>query len=178
MSQNETAIKIMDIAERMARVGGYHAFSFREIAAEIGIKSASVHYHFANKETLGAAIADRYTQRFMAAIGAPDDATPDVMLNRYVQVYRGAQLEDELMCLCGMFGAEIRYLPASVAAKTRDFFRQNLAWLTAVYTRQGDDAHTAAKKAETLIATLEGAMILSHSMDDPEVFQNITQDLT
>ena len=28
------------------RRGGFHGFSFRDLAADVGIKSASVHYHF------------------------------------------------------------------------------------------------------------------------------------
>ncbi len=58
------AEQILDAAERMARTGGYNAFSFREIAKEVGIKAASVHYHFPGKQDLGAAIAKRYTDRF------------------------------------------------------------------------------------------------------------------
>jgi TetR/AcrR family transcriptional repressor of nem operon len=35
---------IMDAAERRMQRGGFGGFSFREIAADVGIKSSSVHY--------------------------------------------------------------------------------------------------------------------------------------
>ena len=46
---NEIAAAIMDAAERRMRIGGFNGFSFREIAADVGVKSSSVHYHFPTK---------------------------------------------------------------------------------------------------------------------------------
>ncbi|MBO9451849.1 TetR/AcrR family transcriptional regulator [Tropicibacter sp. R16_0] len=174
MAQPDTVTRILDIAERMARQGGYNSFSFRDIAGEIGIKAASVHYHFANKEALGAAIAERYTENFLAALGGPEDAVPDEMIQRYVAAYRSALLDDGLMCLCGMFGAEISDLPALVAAKTRMFFERNMDWLSSVYVAKGLDAANARVKAGALIAQLEGAMILARSLGDMALFDQIS----
>ncbi len=38
--------QIVDAAERRMQRGGFGGFSFREIAADVGIKSSSVHHHF------------------------------------------------------------------------------------------------------------------------------------
>ena len=54
-----TVDRIRDVAESQVRSGGYHAFSFREISKQIGIKSASVHYHFPTRSDLGVAVARR-----------------------------------------------------------------------------------------------------------------------
>jgi AcrR family transcriptional regulator len=62
----ETAERRMDLAEAHIRSAGYGGFSFRDLAAEIGIKSASVHHHFPTKATMTAAVARRY--------GAPKNA--------------------------------------------------------------------------------------------------------
>src|SRR5262249_51075008 len=58
---SEAATEIMDAAERRMRIGGFNGFSFREIAADVGVKSSSVHYHFPTKEKLAAAVIHRYT---------------------------------------------------------------------------------------------------------------------
>ena len=52
----DSAKQILDIAERRMRQTGYNAVSYRDIAAEMGIKSASLHYHFPKKEDLGVAL--------------------------------------------------------------------------------------------------------------------------
>ena len=172
------AEEILDAAERMARIGGYNGFSFREIAKEVGIKSASVHYHFPGKAELGAALARRYTERFLDGLGTPDEvgAEPEALLKRYVAAYRSSLVDDGLMCLCGMLGAEIAYLPEAVAEEARRFFEANIAWLTQVLARKGGKRDARAE-AMRMVATLEGALILARSLDDIAAFDAVTEDL-
>ena len=181
-NQSTRPDEILDVAERMARTGGYNGFSFREIAKQVGIKAASVHYHFPGKEELGIAVARRYTDRFLVALGAPDDpaVAPEALVRRYVDAYRTSLVDDGLMCLCGMFGAEIAYLPGPVAEEAKRFFEANIVWLISVFERaaeRGDKAH-ARDEAMRTIATLEGAMILARSLDDPAAFDAATKTLT
>lgn len=179
--QASKAEAILDVAERMARNGGYSGFSFREIAKRVGIKAASVHYHFPGKDDLGAAIARRYTDRFIAGLGPPDDPdmAPDALLRRYVAAYRSALVDEGLMCLCGVLGAEIAYLPDPVAAEARRFFDVNIAWLGGVLAREPHMAAPERRRAATLriIATLEGAMILARTLGDPSVFDAATDSI-
>jgi TetR/AcrR family transcriptional repressor of nem operon len=68
----------MDLAEGHIRNAGYGGLSFRELPAEIGIKSASVHHHFPTKATLAAAVARRYGDRFLAAVARrPNESVGD-----------------------------------------------------------------------------------------------------
>ena len=74
----------MDLAEAHIRNAGYGRFSFRDLAAEIGIKSASVHHHFPTKATMAAAVARRYGDRFLAAVARrPNESAGDA-----ISVYR------------------------------------------------------------------------------------------
>src|SRR5690606_40708940 len=61
-TMGDTAQQIIDLAEDAIATKGYSAFSFREIAALMGIKSASIHYHFPTKPHLGLAV-DRKSTR-------------------------------------------------------------------------------------------------------------------
>lgn len=173
------AEELLDIAERLARAGGYGGFSFRDLAAEAGIKSASVHYHFPSKEDLGEALARRYTERFLAGLDTEvsDDMTAQQKVELYVQAFRRSLVVDRLMCLCGIFGAEISTLPPRVAGETRAFFDHNRDWLIAALS--GDERYpdpaSRDQAALALIARLEGAMILARSLDDPSVFDRIMQ---
>jgi len=177
MAKSDTAERILDVAERAARTGGYNAFSFREIAAEIGIKSASVHYHFATKEALGEALAERYSDNFFKALGDPLAAPPAELLARYAAVYGSALKQDGLMCLCGVFGAEIADLPPPVARATRAFFARNLDWLGQAYRRRGLEAEASDQAAAHMIAALEGAMILARAMGDAALFDSAVAGL-
>lgn len=170
--------KLLDAAEVAVRARGYHAVSFRELADELGIKSASVHYYFRQKEDLGLALVARYRARFFEALGvATANANNlDARLRAFSRVYRSALVESESICLCGMLGAECSGLPPALAAAVADFFKANVDWLVAsmdpaLPMRQRRD------RATIIVATLQGAMMIATSLKNHRHFDAATADL-
>jgi len=161
--------RILDAAEPMARRGGYHGFSFRDVAAAVGVKSASIHHHFPTKEDLAEALAQRYTARFLDGLGAPEGSEA---LNRIVAGYRSAIRADDQMCLCGIFGAEIDVVPPVVGAAVRDFYQANVDW--AARALGGPDAR---RRAEVLIAGLAGAVLVARSTGDLALYDRVAEQL-
>ncbi len=49
---------ILDTAARLLRSGGYHQTTLREIAEAVGIRKASLYYHFASKEEIVEEVAN------------------------------------------------------------------------------------------------------------------------
>src|SRR6218665_1357719 len=49
---------ILDTAARLLRSGGYHQTTLREIAEAVGMRKASLYYHFASKEEIVEAVAN------------------------------------------------------------------------------------------------------------------------
>ena len=172
---------LLDAAEKRVRTGGYDNFSFRDLAADVGIKSASVHYHFPTKASLAETLVQNYSDRFMAALPPleSDLSHPQAFISAYVQLFRRALIDDELMCLCGLFGAETDALPEAVRLQTRHFFERNIEWLTQVYQKDHllDSKH-ARNKAIGLIAGLEGAMLMSKSLGDNGIFEQVAAQLS
>lgn len=166
-----SATKILDVAERRMRKAGYNAVSYRDIAGEIGIKSASLHYHFARKEDLGVALVKRYSENFYSHLDAAtaDLKTPQDRITAFVGVYRFALEQQELVCLCAVLGAEAPGLPAPVTEQVRGFFESNIEWLTGNYEALNSD--TPETIAKTTLALLEGAMIVASVNDDMGVFE-------
>jgi len=174
-----TAVDVLDAAEHFARTEGYNGFSFRDIADEIGIKSASVHYHFPTKADLGAAVARRYADRFLESLGNPDDTrhSPSDLLARYVAAFRQSLGDDKQMCLCGMLGAEVDTLPTEVVTEIRVFFAENIDWLKSVLARFFEEdpmtPESVERHAVTILATLEGALLIARTLDRIELFDKI-----
>jgi TetR/AcrR family transcriptional repressor of nem operon len=75
--------KILDAAEKRVRGAGFSAMSFRDLASDVGIKSASVHYHFPTKPDLGEALVDRYTSQFKEHLERRWTATLRFTLRRW-----------------------------------------------------------------------------------------------
>lgn len=180
-AKSETAVRALDVAARLAQTRGFNGFSYADLALELGITKASLHYHFATKAELGRALIVRYTQGFCAALAQIDGPDPQRTLRQYVQLYENVLVRDE-MCLCGMFAAEYSTLPAQMQQELRHFFDANDVWLAAVLERgrslgglQFDGAGLEA--ARTLTAGLEGAMLLSRSYREPARFALIATRL-
>ena len=180
-SQSETVTRILNSAESHICKKGYNAFSFREIADEIGIKSASVHYHFPTKANLAAAVVLRYTKYFIENLGDPDsqNAEAKLLLKKYIQEFQNVLLSNGNMCLGGILGAELASLPDEVADATRQFFTDNLEWLTAVLELQsgGNDQINSNFRAVKVLAMLEGTLILMRSLGREVQLEEMVEDL-
>ena len=162
--------RILESAERRARSGGYHGFSFRDVAQDVGIKSASVHYHFPTKADLVEAVAHRYTERAQAKLATPRTAADAV--SQVAALFRAALVEDDQMCLCGLLGAESGTVPDGVAAGTAAYFRMLLDYLADAWSDK-----PSATRPETVLSALEGALILARCLGDTMILDAVVEDL-
>lgn len=64
----DTRTEIVDIAEQLIQQVGCNAFSYRDISERIGIKTASIHYHFPSKDDLVLEVISRYRASFNEAL--------------------------------------------------------------------------------------------------------------
>ena len=167
----ENINKIKDIAESKIKEGGFNAFSFREIAKEIGIKSASVHYYFPTKSDLAIAVVERYIERFTVLLEEIDEScVGEEKINKYIDLFISVLTVDQRMCLCGILGTESQLLPESVKASVGQFFELNICWLTNVYkgiTPELNDK-AAREKAIKLNALLQGSLLLGQVLDSKD----------
>jgi TetR/AcrR family transcriptional repressor of nem operon len=167
----DTRTRLLDAAESSMRERGYHAVSFRDLAEMLDIKSASVHYHFRQKEDLGVALVERYQQRFFEALDqrAGQNGAAADNIAAFCATYRASLVNSQHLCLCAMLGAESKGLPSEVATVVNQFFASNIDWLQ----RQIDAPDTIARaRAQTMLSTLQGAMMLASSIGDHTVFDS------
>lgn len=169
---NGTAQRLMDLAEDHIRNAGYSGFSFRDLALEIGIKNASVHHHFPTKTVLAAAVARRYTDRFLTFVADQADSSERDVISIYRSAFRDAFARDGRMCLGGVLGAETGGLPIEVAEEIRDFFHRLTDDLSKRIGGRGSKKH-----ALQVLATLEGAMLMARATGDISAFDQATAAL-
>lgn len=179
----DTATRILDVAERLAQVRGFNGFSYADIAAELGITKAALHYHFASKADLGEALIDRYAARFSDALAAIDAAAPapPAKLRGYAELYADV-LRNQRMCLCGMLAAEYPTLPGAMRASVVSFFDDNETWLQQVLEEGRGDGSlqfsgSTRDVARMIISCLEGAMLVTRPYGDIPRFQDAAANL-
>lgn len=172
-----TAARALDVAERLAQERGYNAFSYADIAAELGVTKPALHYHYANKAALGVALIERYAARFADALRRLDDegrAAP-AKLAAYADLYLDV-LSERRMCLCGMLAAEYSTLPAPMQRAVLAFFDGNEAWLAGVLDQGAAEGTVQLREpardgARIIISGLEGALLIARPYGDPTRFR-------
>ncbi len=173
-----TTERLMDAAESRIRLTGYHAVSFRDLADDLGIKSASVHYHYPQKEDLGLALVARYSERFFAALNeqAATAKSPKDKIAAFCKTYEQALKTSDKICLCGMLGAESCGLPEDLSKAVAGFFEANIKW---VWQALPSDMEAAKRKAmaSQIVAALQGAMMLAISLKSPKSFETTAKAL-
>jgi TetR/AcrR family transcriptional repressor of nem operon len=164
-----TASRILDIGERLVQTRGYNAFSYADVAAELDVTKAALHYHFPGKAELGEALLRRYVARFADALAKIDAEVADAprKIASYAEVYAGV-LQRERMCLCGMLAAEFETLPEPMRAIVVGFFDDNEIWLAKVLgqgRREGSLTFTGStmQAARFVVAALEGALLMARA---------------
>jgi TetR/AcrR family transcriptional regulator, transcriptional repressor for nem operon len=159
---------IIDAAERRMQAGGFGGFSFREIAADVGIKSSSVHYHFPTKEDLAAAVIRRWAEETSKFIDEELAKDPDPV-RVWTNAFRGTALSEERMCPCTVLGAAAQDLPPQVAREVKGFFTMCLDKLVA----EGLSPSNAAE----VLSTITGALVVANALGDTSAYDRATSDL-
>ena len=172
--RSETAEQILDLAETLIQTRGYSAFSYQDVADSLGIRKASIHYHFASKAELGVAVVDRYIERFgaaLVAIAGDDKQSSMAMLDFYVQPYLQFASTPDRVCLSGALAGEMLALPPEVRARVDHFFKTHQVWLTKILKRgvsRGEFtlAAPAPKVARFVFGALQGALLVKRTTND------------
>ena len=178
-----TATHTLDVAELLVQVRGFNAFSYTDIARELRISTAAVHYHFAGKAELGEALIARYAARFAQALAGVDTgiAAAPAKLDSYAGLYLDV-LRHRRMCLCGMLAAEYQTLPAAMQGAVIEFFDQNETWLQHVLEQGKQEgslqfAGSARDTARMIVSGLEGAMLVARPYGDVGRFRSVARCL-
>lgn len=167
---------LLEAARRKAQAHGYGGLNLRDIAADAGIKAASIYYHFKDKAELGAAIARRYweeTEKGLDALAA-ETGDPVAALRAYPKMFRRALEDQNRMCLCGFMASEYDDLPDPVKAEVQTFADVNAAWLARMLAEAHGPRPDWDVRARAIFAAVTGAQLIARSRADIGLFDALT----
>ncbi|MGY2895019.1 TetR/AcrR family transcriptional regulator [Deinococcus sp. UYEF24] len=175
-SVQDTQQHILAVALRLMQTGGYHAFSYADVAAEVGITKASIHYHYPAKADLGRAALQEYRAGWHSQLrallatprGKPRGA--ESSLRGYSRIFRN-MLRNGRVCLVLALAPESLLLPESMQAELRGFYAEHEGWLLeALESGREAGAVTAPGplrvQAQALLSALHGAQGLARVQGD------------
>jgi len=169
-----TRNQILDCAQGLIQTRGYNGFSFRDIAGDIGIKSASIHYYYPGKTDLAVAVASKYRADFMEAtqsIAASSKPAHEI-LSAYASLFEVTLKSENKLCLCGMLASEVNSVDPELRVEISGFFKEQHELLTGVLSKgqstgEIDENLDPESFAKTFLATLEGAMMMARINNAP-----------
>lgn len=175
--ENPTKLAIMAAAEKSLLSQGYKAMSFRDLAAEVGIKSASVHYHFPTKNDLVLAVLRRYREDFSEHLVLPKKKRQAAQkaLNKFIDGFRKRVIDNGTLSLCTVLAAEKNLLDQAILDEIETFYDIKIDWLATVvsYMKKGwmptDETRHFAYQ---ILASLHGASVLVQATGDTESFEH------
>jgi len=160
---------ILAAATRLAQAHGYSGLSFRDLAAAVGIRAASIYHYFPSKADLGAAVAMRYWQDFAAVLEAISAESPSPLraLVRYPDTFRTALENDNRMCLSSFMAAEYDDLPEPVKKEVQAFADVNVAWLSKqLHAAKIVRPRESEPRARAIFAAIAGAQLMARGRSD------------
>jgi TetR/AcrR family transcriptional regulator, transcriptional repressor for nem operon len=179
----DTAARILDSAESLVQIRGFNGFSYADVAGELSLTTASLHYHFPGNAELGRALITRYAERFNAALAGIDRDGGDALakLRAYARLYADV-LRDHRMCLCGMLAAEYQTLPPPMRDAVIGFFDENEGWVEGLLARGREDGEirfegSPREAARLIVSALGGAMLVARPYGDLDRFETAAERL-
>src|SRR3954469_17970905 len=108
MQMNDTRSAILDVAQELLQTRGFNAFSIKDLAERVQIRTSSVHYYFPTKADLCRALISRHRQRVAGVLAEIDQqvADPRRKLERFASVFQGTIEVGNRMCPFGMLAAD------------------------------------------------------------------------
>lgn len=179
---NDTANKILDVAEIYTQTRGFNAFSYKDIQQEVGIKTSSIHYYFPTKQDLALTMIARYLERFKIALDEikQTNSTALQKLQSLGDIFSYTAQEGKF-CLCGMLATDISGMSHTVETQLQDFFRISETWIAEVI-RQGiaDKAIKNSVKPENaaahFLAALEGGLLIARTPKRTEYLEAVIKE--
>lgn len=180
----ETVDKILNAAERLCQARGFDAVSFRDLASEVGVKSASIHYHFPTKADLARALTIRYRQQFETVRDEIDRKEPTAIgrLDRLFAVIDSLYRDQSRICLAAVLAADASAVSAEVAEQLKRFFEDNERWIAGVLKlgiaqgsiRPATDPNATAR---LIFAAIEGSILARRACDEPSRIRELGECL-
>ena len=171
-----TRLAIIDSAEKAILLNGYKSLNFRDIAADVGIKSSSVHYHFPTKGDLSAEVMRRYREDFASRLVEPEDDPEEAQkaLNAFIDGFKEQVVGFENISLCVVLSAEKNLLDDATKAELRAFYELKLSWLSTVVSsiaRGSLPDEECYRQACKILASLHGASVLVKATGDTGLYE-------
>lgn len=180
-SHLDTRTMLLNAAQSFIQRQSYDGFSFRDLAEVVGIRKASIYYHFETKEALAVAMLERAKEGLAAWSLMHSTMPPQQRLNAYCfSLYRDLLGAGAQMCPAGVFSSSWSEQTEAIKAAAHSAMEQQRRFLRETF-RDGfkdgslkNPADLSIEDAADWFATsVQGALVTSRLLDGPVMFEKM-----
>ncbi|MEM1178927.1 MAG: TetR/AcrR family transcriptional regulator [Acidobacteriota bacterium] len=176
---------ILDSARSLIQRRGTNGMSYDDISRQVGIRKASIHYHFPTKNDLLAELVEGYTDVFLESVAehTRDAENGAAQLAGFFEVF-AATLEGSngcAVCLCGMMASEVGSLNDDSVDGVREFFRKSIETLAGILDVGVEDGSLRLAEglshqdaADLIFSSLEGGLLSARLEGGVPRFRRLT----
>ena len=171
---SNTSDKILDIAEDLLAKRGYNAFSYKDIANEIGIKTSSIHYHFPAKTDLVKSIMLRYrmaVEELLETLDSKNISNEDKLNALLEVIIHDTYKRKKRMCIGGILAIDVLQVDDVVISEVKKFFLLIEKWVEKTLNESG--VENSKRKAQAIMASIEGTLLLARLYNDSSRLDNL-----
>lgn len=183
----ETRENILQVAQDLMQRRGIYGWSYDDISQEVGIKKASIHYHFPKKEDLIGESIERYLQIFLRRIQLmTEDKNISALelLKKFIAIFAALDTQSGKSCLCFMATTDATDLPDKTKVQLLHFFQSLEDWIAKRLLdgeREGvfpiRSWQERQRSSQVLALALQGALLLSRLQEkNTDLFQEILEE--
>ncbi len=181
--------RLLDSGSELIHERGYTAVGVNEICSEAGVKKGSFYYFFPSKVELALGVIDRYAADTEAALEdlVHGEEPPLERLHTYVDGVRQGQVEQRkecgkvLGCPIGNLALEMSTQEPELRERLGQVFDRIADRFAGVVQEAVDREDLAPLDADragrSILAFIEGNIMLAKMKDDPEVLKGLSRDV-
>ena len=159
---------------------GYNATSMNDLAKANGLLKGSIYHYISSKEELMVevlqALKDHYSNKVFSKIFDSELSVEDrldELVRRAEEIYTFEEGGDFFVNI----GLETLNTNPKFTEVIQSFFSEWFKAMAHLYLEKGFDEDSAASKAETTVAEIEGAVMLMRLLKDPNYLHRTLQNL-
>jgi AcrR family transcriptional regulator len=165
-------------AARLLAERGLQATSFSEVLEATGAPRGSIYHHFPDgKDQLVAAAIDAAGDRAVAFLDRYEGASVAEITAGFLGLWREVLVRSGFRAGCAVLAVTVATDSPDLLDRAAGIFRRWRGRLADLFEKAGLDAHAAARLAATLVASSEGAVVMSRAEQSLEPFDLVAAQL-